>query len=454
MWRLFGTVVVCLVIAVLPLQAEEPARYGFPLDDGETVPEIRDPTEARAPFSQAANTTVHGYQPIPVEKLCGEESPYPSVQLTGFFQADAGWIHQSSANRIAVGDAQDGADFRRARLQAVGDVWHNVGYSVEFDFGFPGRPSFMDVWLEVRDIVDGAHLRVGQYRQPIGMDGLTSAKELTFIERALPFALFPFRQIGSMLHGTAADDAVTWAISGFRFPTDVNGGNLGDNGGYGIASRFTAVAIDNGDSLLIHLGSAFSYADPSNNALRYLSQPEFFLAETGLAALAPAGAPTNMPAFVDTGAIAAEHFTLYGWEFALRSDSLHVESELLFARVDQIGAGTAVFPAAYIQAGYFLTGEVRPYDRKAGVLGDVVPRRAFGKGRGKGAWEVAARWSYLDLNDAGLRGGRLNDLTLGLNWHLNRHVKFQLNYIHAFLASPVNGDSDADIVALRAHLDF
>lgn len=455
MWRgLFGALCVCACASISSAAAEELPGFGTLPPGPADVPEIRDGGGSYTPAPAACASGDCGYQPSAVEQVFAPQSEYPTVRLTGFFQADAGFVGQSSANRAAVGDAQDGADFRRARLQAVGNVWDNVGYSIEFDFGFPGRPSFMDVWLEVHDVFESAHLRVGQYRQPIGMDGLTSVKELTFIERALPFALIPFRQIGSMLHGTAADDAITWAVSLFRFPTDFYGGNIGDSGGYGMASRLTAVAIDNGDSLLIHLGSAFSYADPSNNALRYVAQPEFFVAETGLAALAPAGMPTAMPPFVDTGGFAAQNYSLFGWEFAARSDSLHLQSELLIARVDRPGAGTAVFPAAYVQAGYFLTGEVRPYDRTAGVLGEVIPRRPFSRHGGKGAWEIAARWSYLDLNDAGIRGGRLHDVTLGLNWHLNKHVKFQCNYIHAFLASPVNGDSDADIIAFRAHLDF
>ena len=67
---------------------------------------------------------------------------------------------------------------------------------------------------------------------------------------------------------------------------------------------------------------------------------------------------------------------------------------------------------------------------------------------------MATRWSYIDLNDADVRGGRLNDVTFGLNWYLNAFTKFQLNYIHAMLDSPVNGESDANIMAARAQLDF
>ena len=33
-------------------------------------------------------------------------------------------------------------------------------------------------------------------------------------------------------------------------------------------------------------------------------------------------------------------------------------------------------------------------------------------------------------------------------------TKFQFNYIHAMLDSPINGDSSVDIFATRAQVDF
>ncbi len=104
------------------------------------------------------------------------ETSYPIVNLGGLFQADVGWFVQDAANIVAVGDIQDGADFRRARLAASGSVADNVSYIVEFDFGFPGRPSFMDVWLEVRDLPRLQNIRIGQYRQPLGIDGMTVSR--------------------------------------------------------------------------------------------------------------------------------------------------------------------------------------------------------------------------------------------------------------------------------------
>ncbi|TWU34538.1 Porin P precursor [Novipirellula aureliae] len=379
---------------------------------------------------------------------------FPAIRVSGFFQADTAWFDQDAANIIAVGDVQDGADFRRARLQAIGSVAENVDFSVEFDFGFPGRPSFMDVWLDVQDLSILQNVKVGLYRQPFGLDALTSVRELTFIERALPFAFVPFRQIGAMAHGSSKADDITWAVSGFRFPTDFNGGNIGDNGGYGLATRWTGLLIDNGDCAALHLGGAYCLIDPSNDAVQYRSQPEIFIAETGGAAFVPAGVPSTVPPFVDTGVIENTDLTnLFSAELATTIGSFHAQSEVIYSTVDRSIGSTVGFSGFSAQAAYILTGEHRPYNKTNGVLGRITPRNNFGKD-GWGAWEATSRYSYLDLNDDDIQGGRLNDVTLGLNWYLNNYTKFQANYIHAMLDSPVNGDSDADIVAMRAQVDF
>ena len=73
---------------------------------------------------------------------------------------------------------------------------------------------------------------------------------------------------------------------------------------------------------------------------------------------------------------------------------------------------------------------------------------------GTGAWEVAVRGSWIDLNDDDIRGGELTDVTLGVNWYMNAYAKMQFNYIHAFQRSPAFGSSNADVYAMRASLDF
>ena len=117
-------------------------------------------------------------------------------------------------------------------------------------------------------------------------------------------------------------------------------------------------------------------------------------------------------------------------------------------------AGSTVgFSGVSAQVGWILTGEHRPYNRSNGVLGRIVPDAPFGAD-GRGAWEVAARWSMIDLNDADIRGGRLHDLTLGLNWYLNKYTKMQFNYVRASLDGPAGSDSLANLAVVRAQVDF
>lgn len=387
---------------------------------------------------------------------------FPNVRLSGFFQADSLWASQSLENQIAVGngiaadgDVQDGADFRRARLAAVGQAWDNVSFILEMDFAFPGRPSFMDVWLELDEVVGSTNLRIGQFRQPFGMDGLTSVKEMTFLERGLPFAFLPFRQIGAMWYGNSKDELATYAVSGFRFPTDTFGGNVGDNGGYGLATRVTGLLVNRPDAGgLLHVGGAYSFIDPANDLVQYRNQPEVFVGETGGGALIPTGVPSNLPPFVDTGLLATENVNLASLELAMAYGSFYAQSEAITAFVNRPGGESLTLPGVYAHAGYFLTGESRVYNGKSGVFGRVKPNRSVGKDGGIGAWEIAARWSAIDLNDADIQGGRLNNLTGGLDWYLNPNTKFQFNYIHAMLDSRINGESTADLFAMRAQVDF
>ncbi len=434
----------------VPIDLSLPIESGGPIELDEPG-ELNERGELNEPIDSGLTVQPASFCP---PGICAPvATQYPRIRVTGFFQADAGWFHQDEANIAAVGNIQDGADFRRARLAAVGEVAENVGYNVEFDFGFPGRPSFMDVWLEVRDLTALQNLRVGLYRQPFGLDGLTSVKELTFIERGLPFVFLPFRQIGVMAHGQNGNEDITWAVSGFRFPTDLYGSQIGDGGGYGMATRLTGVLLELGKDGVLHVGSAYSVIDPANDAVRYASPPEFFISETGGAAFVPVGVPTFVPPFVDTMRIPTEIVNLYEVEMAATYGPYHGQSEAVFASVDRLNGSGVAFTGVSAQAACILSGEHRPYNRTAGVLGRVVPDRPFGKG-GCGAWEVAARWSYLDLNDKDIRGGRLNDVTLGINWYLNRFTKFQFNYIHAYLNDEDSIDSNADIFATRAQLDF
>jgi phosphate-selective porin OprO/OprP len=180
--------------------------------------------------------------------------------------------------------------------------------------------------------------------------------------------------------------------------------------------------------------------------VRYRARPEAHLA----------------PNFIDTGNYFTRDICLYGAEGALVLGPFHAETEYIAAdisadtnRARADGQPDPTFHGYYIQAGYFLTGETRPYKKAEGVFDRVKPLKPYGQG-GFGAWEVAGRFSYLDLDDDRLAGGKLWDYTLGINWYLNNNVRLMWNYIRARLDTGpgARSDADADIFMMRAQVDF
>jgi phosphate-selective porin OprO/OprP len=133
-----------------------------------------------------------------------------------------------------------------------------------------------------------------------------------------------------------------------------------------------------------------------------------------------------------------------------------------------------VFSGGYLQLAYTLTGENRAYDRRIGTLA----REYYGhagpyengflvrdeNGRlcwGMGAWEVAVRYSYLDLNDGTglnrIQGGDLTGLTLGLNWYVNTNLNVMLDYVMNYrynLATTVPATPNGQVNGLGMRVQF
>jgi phosphate-selective porin OprO/OprP len=376
------------------------------------------------------------------------KNKYPLIAVSGAAQIDGVWFAQDDANEAVVGDAQDVAGFRRSRIGANGNLADNVKYRMEYDFAFPGRPNFTDVWASTSGIPLLGNVKVGQWKQPFSMEPATSFREIMFMERSLAFALVPFRQVGIGAFNQVLDQSATWAVSGYRFPTDAFGNHFGDSG-YGMATRGTAILWGDGDGNVLHLGGSYSFNNPGPATLRIRSTPEVGFTQLDFSNT------TNFPIpfFVDSGVLPTDNYQILGSELAARLGSLTFQSELMVGMVNRTNAGFVQVPAGYAQLGYVLTGERRTYDKAAAAFTRVVPDVNFGQG-GSGAWEAAVRYSALDLNDGDVPGGRLQDVTCGLNWYLNRYTRVEFNYIHAILDRPVGNETDADIFGTRAQFDF
>jgi phosphate-selective porin OprO/OprP len=146
---------------------------------------------------------------------------------------------------------------------------------------------------------------------------------------------------------------------------------------------------------------------------------------------------------------------LVGIEAAYVDGPFSLQGEYMGEIWDVSGIGDTYLQGLYVQASYFLTGEHRLYNRRRGVFAGVRPGRAFPKNGGRGAWEIATRYSFLDLNDSGLpnTARTLHDVTFGLNWYLNPHMRIMWNYIRSCVDGPDTTDA-ADIFMVRFQLTF
>jgi phosphate-selective porin OprO/OprP len=363
------------------------------------------------------------------------------LRIGGRMQLDAMFGDADDDATGAVGSGlEDGVQLRRARLALQGRLWKVWEFKWEYDFSDKdGKSKVMDVYAGVVGAGARPNLRVGHMREPFGHEALTSSNELLFMERGLPFALVPFRNVGLMAQQAALGDRATWAAGLFREANDSAFGQA--DGAWAVTARVTGLAwaTEKRDHL-VHFGLSASRRAPPADEVQYKSKPEANLAAD----------------WVDTAKLTdVERVLLSGVEAAVLLDRLSLQGEWVAAEL-QRGAGNddAEFGGWLAQAAWTLTGEPRRYDAATGVLRAPKPARSlFADGGGCGAFELAARMSALDLDDGAVTGGELADVTLGVNWYPNPVTRISINAIRADLDRAA-ADGSGKIVELRVQLAF
>ena len=104
-------------------------------------------------------------------------------------------------------ETYSGTEFRRVRFFNSGKVSGNIKYKLQLDFA-GGDVSFKDVYMEAALPYVG-NLKVGHFKEPFRLEALTSSKYMTFMERGLPIAFSPERNVGFMLHDSFMDDKLS-----------------------------------------------------------------------------------------------------------------------------------------------------------------------------------------------------------------------------------------------------
>lgn len=304
------------------------------------------------------------------------------------------------------------SEVRRGRIYLRGRLFEDFGFKIEREFA-NHREGWRNLWVRYKP-TRSFSLKGGNFVAPFGLDDVNSSNYSTLMERSISSSLAPAYQTGIRLDLNGkigkrkSRNRWTWSLAALTNPLGQSSDDQHRSEHVGFATRATFAPIARNRRVL-HFGIATEYRKLVNGSgYRIRARPE-----SGMD-----------PALFSTGTLGdVDSVVSVGLEGAGLIGSFTVQAEYMrsFLHRDS-GRSDLSFDGGYVQMSYVLTGERRRYSRTLGVIRGLKPSHVWG------AFEVAARFSSLDLDDDDVSGGRARDLTFGLNWYLRENARVMFNY--------------------------
>lgn len=414
------------------------------------------------------------------------------IAFTTRLHFDAGGYDYRPNSRLTSPQGlDDGVNARRARIGIIGKFLGDWNYALIYDFGgssdgfggaatgsLPGggTSGIENAYLSYTGFNPfGGKLAIegGIMDLAYTLDEATSSNDIMFMERASPgviatnVAAGDFRStfgarwfndsfwVGSYVTGPTSGSIHTFTAS------STTGTAVGTSEQMGVVAR-AAGQIISGKNYSLHLGGDAQWLiNPAQNTstgastLTLSDRPELRIDPTSIVTTS---ALTNV-----SGA------QVYSVEAAATYGPLFFQGEYFWYSIQRapgLGFADEKFSGGYAEASYMLTGETHPYNTSTAAYGAIVPfNPADWKSGGWGAWEVAGRVSQIDLNNDlgqanGVAGGKQTVYTAGVNWYVNRNIRFMFNYLHGDIAKQVSSTNPADAgasfdaIAMRTQIAF
>jgi phosphate-selective porin OprO/OprP len=358
----------------------------------------------------------------------------------------------SSVDLVHARDLKNGTDFRRARIGIDGVLYGDFDYKLIFDFGGSGVENtgqLYEAWVQYSAFKPW-HARIGAFPPSIGLEDQGTTNAMPLLERAA---------VEDISRGLAAGDtrtaAAIWGAGDRWFASGAVTGRT-----IGVLNTGTATAVPQnyddqigfvgriagtplrGDGWLVHLGAHGSYVlhpgdstGPNSLGVTPITNAVISLSNTQELRI-------DGTKLINTGNIDARHAYSAGLEFAAQYKNFFLQSEYEQFGVDRSDPGLSSpnFHGYYIEGSWVITGEARKYNTQTAAFdGPAVDHPFTLSGGGLGAFELAARYSDMDLNyhagaggtapaaDA-IRGGEEQNVAVGLNWYPNSVIRFMLDY--------------------------
>ena len=308
--------------------------------------------------------------------------------------------------------AKDRFFFRDAVVGVKGKIFYDFKYKVEANFASSVRDRVQQAYIEYEKL-DPYIIKVGRFFPSFFLDYDRSFNEW-------PVA-------GSLVE--QLKDGVQVRTYGDKWTISSSYGNSGSISKTNSENKRDAFYLKGTyvpyfkkeNNEYFHIGLANSYLKPKSY-LQYKAKPEarsnFNLLKTSQINNVNYGNVTNL-------------------SLAYNYKSFSTQLEYLVSKLNRDAAKpNLAYHGGYVQVAYFLTGESKEYDFKKGKLESITLNNSVfefakkNKKFGIGAWEIAAKYSTLNLNSK-IKSGKIDIYGLGLNWYLNDNLKLSNDFLLA-----------------------
>lgn len=273
---------------------------------------------------------------------------------------------------------------------------------------------------------DLAEITLGRMKEPVGLERITTTDRLMTIERSMVSTAFtPGKSWG--IHLSNGNKRRRWGLAIVQ--EDDQGDNYHESPPKAVSGRFVWYPI-NSDDQTLQFGASGSIRDWNENEFRIRNRAE----------VATANRVVRGARFI------ADNQKILSLEGVWRRKSLLLQAEYIATRVAELNGPDWDYNGYYVLGSYFLTGESHRFRR--GRVRSVRPLA------GSGAWELVARYSYLDVRQRGL-GSIASATTLGINYYFGSNIKVMLDYLHPDISGSVrHEDPDGNALSLRLQYLF
>jgi phosphate-selective porin OprO/OprP len=340
----------------------------------------------------------------------------------------------------ALSSIENGIDLRRFRITSNGRSFllSPLLYGVEFGLT-GGKFYFNDGYLWFREVPYVGSLKAGLFKAPMSFEGLESSSVTTLMEVSSPISAFaPSYKFGLQLGDAVFDQRATVYGGWYADAEEADSADASSSYNRWIG-RATWLPVDNSrwrSPHLLHLGISGAHMFANDDGMQFRSRPESYLA----------------PYMVDTGKIRGDQGSVLGLESAWLKGPFSMKAELMHTTGENEQGDTFQLGGFYVSTSWVLTGESRAYNRDVGVFKGIIPhaRMSF-KNRTWGAWEWAARFSHIDLNDGTINGGMMDIVSTGLNCYLSKRTRLMLNLGYADVKESAN---EGDLLFLQSRFQL